>query len=80
LRDIQSGEEIFLDYGDEWEEAWQEHVRSWAPVPGAEHYVSAAQLSKETDRLKTEFQQMKDPYPGNVGIKLDQTVLRHSRD
>jgi hypothetical protein len=26
LRDIQSGEEIFLDYGNEWEEAWKEHI------------------------------------------------------
>jgi hypothetical protein len=27
LRDIQPGEEAFIDYGSEWEEAWKTHVR-----------------------------------------------------
>jgi hypothetical protein len=27
-RDIQEGDEIYLDYGPEWERAWSEHVRS----------------------------------------------------
>lgn len=27
LRDIQEGEEIFMDYGPEWEQAWAEHVK-----------------------------------------------------
>lgn len=26
-RDIKEGEEIFMDYGDEWEKAWQDHVK-----------------------------------------------------
>lgn len=30
-RDIASDEEVFLDYGDSWEQAWEEHVRSWTP-------------------------------------------------
>jgi len=29
LRDIESGEEITIDYGSEWEDAWQEHLRSF---------------------------------------------------
>merc|ERR1712226_573657 len=35
LRNIEPGEELFLDYGDEWEEAWNEHVRNWQPPEGA---------------------------------------------
>lgn len=31
LRDIQPNEEVFLDYGPEWEEAWQAHVAAWKP-------------------------------------------------
>jgi SET domain len=27
LRDIQVGEEVFIDYGPEWESAWNEHVQ-----------------------------------------------------
>lgn len=29
LRDIQPGEEVFIDYGIEWEQAWAEHVQNW---------------------------------------------------
>jgi hypothetical protein len=32
LRDIREGEEIFLDYGEEWEMAWHQHVANWKPV------------------------------------------------
>ena len=33
LRDIAPGEEVFLDYGVEWEEAWKTHVQTWQPRP-----------------------------------------------
>mmetsp|Transcript_22413 Transcript_22413/g.32756 ORF Transcript_22413/g.32756 Transcript_22413/m.32756 type:complete len:533 (-) Transcript_22413:75-1673(-) len=39
LRDIAPGEEIFIDYGTEWEEAWDEHVREWKPPKDAEGKV-----------------------------------------
>ncbi|KAL7574065.1 hypothetical protein ACA910_015643 [Epithemia clementina (nom. ined.)] len=29
-RDILEGEEVLIDYGDEWEMAWQEHVANWS--------------------------------------------------
>lgn len=32
LRDMEAGEEVLLDYGDEWERAWEEHVRNWTPM------------------------------------------------
>jgi hypothetical protein len=38
LRDIAQDEEIFIDYGDEWEAAWQAHAAQWKPPPGAEDY------------------------------------------
>ena len=79
LKDIQPGEELFVDYGDEWENAWQEHLRTWKPVPGAEHYISAEQLNNATDHLKTEFEQMFDPYPGNVGIRFDLAFLQQMK-
>jgi len=31
LRDISIGEEIFLDYGKEWDEAWQKHLNNFQP-------------------------------------------------
>jgi len=69
LRDIEPGEELFLDYGDAWEKAWQEHVERWRPQPDAHKYVSAYQLNNSTDRLRTVFEQMANPYPDNVDLQ-----------
>ena len=41
LRDIQPDEERFLDCGDEWEAAWQDHLSNWKPEPDADQYISA---------------------------------------
>ena len=30
LADIQEGDEIFIDYGEDWEAAWQHHVANWS--------------------------------------------------
>ena len=30
-RDIAPGEEVLMDYGDEWDEAWKKHVAAWKP-------------------------------------------------
>ena len=38
LRDIQEGEEIFMDYGDEWQQAWDAHVKKWKPPKDAASY------------------------------------------
>lgn len=51
LRDIEEGEEIFIDYGDEWEAAWQEHLRRWKPPPGAEGYQPALILNEMDDAV-----------------------------
>lgn len=70
-RDINSGDEIFIDYGDEWERAWQKHVSNWKPVENSKDYKSAEQLNMETKHLKTEFETLFDPYPNNVVIHLN---------
>lgn len=57
LREIQAGEEVFLDYGDEWEAAWTNHVKRWKPVSGAAQYQSAVQLDADhSTRLRTVFE------------------------
>jgi hypothetical protein len=71
LRDIQPDEEIILDYGDEWEEAWQEHVRAWRPIAGADRYMTAEQMNRQVDRLKMKMELLRDPYPENVILKFD---------
>jgi hypothetical protein len=53
-RDIQDGEEVFLDYGPAWEQAWQDYVKNkWRPTPQDKDYVSATQLNLNVRVLKT---------------------------
>jgi hypothetical protein len=48
LRDIERGEEITIDYGWEWEQAWQAHVQAFeAPV---RRYMPAFELNRRLKR------------------------------
>jgi SET domain len=75
IREIQAGEEIFLDYGDEWEAAWRSHVANWIPVPDALMYFSAHQLNEFHDksvRLRTAYEENEEQrYPDNVQLMCD---------
>lgn len=58
------GEEIFMDYGPEWEKAWEEHVKNWKPVEGAEDYVHSSKW--EETYLRTFEELETNPYPSNL--------------
>lgn len=83
-RYIEEGEEIFLDYGDEWEAAWQEHLRNWNPVDGADFYKSAADFNAElSKRLPTVFEQLNrsaEPFPPNVELRCDHFLTQVWRE
>jgi hypothetical protein len=64
LRDIAPHEEILVDYGPEWEAAWNAHVHEWTPLKGSDEYVPVDDL--DTTLIKTEQEQMRDPYPRNI--------------
>jgi hypothetical protein len=71
LRDIAVGEEIFLDYGQDWQDAWEDHVKNWQPTDDSELYTSAHQFqqernSKETHIFLTEEEQRTNPYPDSI--------------
>jgi SET domain len=55
LRDIQEDEEILVDYGLEWETAWQKHVASFdVPRRG---YMPAFEMNAQIDlQIKTVFE------------------------
>jgi SET domain len=75
-REIQPGEEILMDYGDEWEAAWTAHVRDWQPVPGASTYKSALQLEEDTtSRLRSIYQELRNKtYSDNVQMMCDTAI------
>jgi hypothetical protein len=64
-RDIQPGEELFMDYGRDWEEAWKKHVEHWQPPVDADSYRYAAEMD-ETEQLRTLKEQETDPYAANI--------------
>ena len=41
-RDIKPGEEIFMDYGQEWEEAWNQYMQVWTPPEQGRNFVDHA--------------------------------------
>ena len=47
IQDINEGDEIFIDYGEEWDKAWTKHLQQWQPPDGAETYVSPKQLNDD---------------------------------
>ena len=51
LRDIKQGEEITIDYGTEWEEAWQEHAVQWSPVAGSDLPRTSLDFTSDPDSI-----------------------------
>jgi hypothetical protein len=77
-RDIQPGEELFLDYGDDFEKAWNNHVENWNPPEGSKHYADAATFNtKMKDSiLRKQDEQEIDPYPPNLEIRCHADLHR----
>jgi len=69
LHDIQPGEELFMDYGDTWEEAWLRHVKSW-PYGRDASYISPRIWNKENPNamIRTVEEQKAEPYPDNFNL------------
>jgi hypothetical protein len=47
LADIEAGQEVYIDYGDSWQMAWDAHVQHWKPPPRADHYRPAVELNAD---------------------------------
>ena len=80
LRPIAEGEEIFLDYGDAWEDAWLRHVQNWKPVDDAESFIPAFELNQIEEFLRTSEEQQSNPYPTSVDIHCLRQFLADNWD
>ena len=65
LRKIRKGEELYLDYGDEWSNAWNKHLSGWKPLSNHTS-ASSSQMNEHVDLLRTERELRQKPYPENV--------------
>jgi len=63
-RDIQEGEEIFINYGPEWEAAWQNHLENWNPPN--EEYATPLYHLNHVSKIRTVEEQKVNPYPKQV--------------
>ena len=78
LRDIKEGEEVFMDYGDEWQAAWDEHVCRWVPPADADTYKHSTEWKEP---LLTLEEQAKTPYPSNlVTVCVESYSYNHVKD
>jgi len=64
-RDIFPGDEVFIDYGEIWEEKWDEHVVNWRPPIGGS-YTPVKTMNDSVNIFKNAREQRYDPYPDNV--------------
>ena len=64
-RPIKMGEEIYLDYGRDWEDSWWKHVQeTWKP--NNKHYTPSYVMDDAIRMMRTEQEQKEHPYPDNV--------------
>mmetsp|Transcript_24650 Transcript_24650/g.37363 ORF Transcript_24650/g.37363 Transcript_24650/m.37363 type:complete len:604 (-) Transcript_24650:64-1875(-) len=81
LDNIGAGEEIFLDYGEAWTKAYEEHVKRYQAPSDASTYRTADQwfhnkkLNPNPEFLKTVEELKTDPYPNNL-----QTICYYDSD
>jgi hypothetical protein len=68
LRDIQRGEEILLNYGIEWERAWNQHLKHWKPPKDADTYVPAYDYENDPDCIVRTIYE--EPYSPNVLVYI----------
>jgi hypothetical protein len=66
LRDILPGEEIFIDYGEEWTQAWEKHMSEWKPQD--KDYLAAYEYRRlhAEGPIRTQDEQSSNPYPENL--------------
>ena len=67
-RDIFPGEEVMIDYGENWEEAWQSHVNHWkAPATSEFNYVPIkTMIAQKQLEIRTKEELKENPYPSNI--------------
>lgn len=68
LRDIQEGEEITINYGAQWEQAWTSHLQSWVPPKGYERFIPPQELNADrTSPLRT-YHEDKTMYTDHIDL------------
>lgn len=54
---------VFIDYGPEWERAWEEYVENWSPPLNSDKFMPAPMIEEP---LRTAEEALTNPYPENI--------------
>lgn len=79
IRDIAEGEELFMDYGPAWDEAWREHAATWQPEhSSADTYLNGHDWNEMFGEmpLRTDKEQTYDTYPATLQIRCHSDLVR----
>lgn len=80
LQDIEVGDELFLDYGSPWENAWNKHKERWLQNKPSEwnEYAPAEVWNRKFGRspLRTAAEQQHEPYPEHILIRCKKKLSR----
>ena len=72
LDNIGVDDEIYIDYGIDWQQAWESHVSGWKAPPGAQDYISADKWYNSQDE---DGKHQNKNYPDNL-----QTICYYDGD
>jgi hypothetical protein len=78
LRDIAEGEEIFMDYGEDWERAWEHHMETYEAPVDADDYQHSSNY--HIDYLKTPSELESSPYPSNLHTLCKLSYRKNTED
>mmetsp|Transcript_6380 Transcript_6380/g.7154 ORF Transcript_6380/g.7154 Transcript_6380/m.7154 type:complete len:618 (-) Transcript_6380:68-1921(-) len=79
-RDIMPKEEILLDYGTEWLNAWINHEKAWKPPINAQAYSPSYIMDDIAGLLRTEKEQLDHPYASNIVTSCFYKYAGHTRN
>jgi hypothetical protein len=63
-RELKEGEELYLNYGRDWEEAWFKHTQAWKPSDM--HYTPSYVMDDAIQLLRTQQEQKEHEYPDSA--------------
>mmetsp|Transcript_43462 Transcript_43462/g.91296 ORF Transcript_43462/g.91296 Transcript_43462/m.91296 type:complete len:605 (+) Transcript_43462:230-2044(+) len=81
-RPIDEGEEILLDYGHDWVDAWTSHVKAWRSRDKGTYHVSAETMNHDAKHfiLRTRIEQKTNPYPEDVFTSCYYKYSDHAKE
>jgi len=76
-KDIQEGEELFLDYGEAFEDSLTSYLSNWNSSTSEVNYIPAQRYNEQLANapIRTELEQESDPYPQNLEIRCHSSLI-----